>query len=325
MAGLLEGKAIVVTGSGRGIGREVALLAASLGAQVVVNDPGANVDGSGRDVGPAEQVVAEIKSRGGAAVANTDAVGTMEAGERLIRTALDSFGRLDGLVNCAGILRDRMIFNMTEDEWDDVIRVHLKGHFSTVKPASILFRQQRSGRIVNFSSISGLQGNTGQANYGAAKAGIAGLTRVVARDLGRYGATCNAISPGAQTRMTQSVPDTVQNLRAQRGVQQIAVSRPGGDLSPEGPDQVAPMTVFLLLDEAWDINGQIFHVAGGLIQRLHHPYPAVASLFKPGGGWTMDELIQLVPRQLMAGVQNPAPPAPDLSAAGRPAPNAGGS
>jgi NAD(P)-dependent dehydrogenase (short-subunit alcohol dehydrogenase family) len=318
MAGQLDGKAIVVTGSGRGIGREVAMLAASLGARVVVNDPGANVDGTSHDNGPAEQTVNDIKSRGGTAVANFDAVGTMDAGERLIKTALDTFGRLDGVVNCAGILRDRMIFNMSEEEWDDVIRVHLKGHFSTVKPASILFRQQRYGRIVNYSSISGLQGNPGQANYGAAKAGIAGLTRVVARELGRYGVTCNAISPGAQTRMTQSVPDTARELRARAtGGQPVAMPRTTS-LSPQGPEQVAPMTVFLLLDEAWNINGQIFHVAGGTIQRLAHPYPAAATLFKPGGNWTMDELIQLVPQQLMTGTTNPAPPPADLSIPGRP-------
>jgi NAD(P)-dependent dehydrogenase (short-subunit alcohol dehydrogenase family) len=321
MPGLLEGKSIVVTGSGRGIGREVALLAASLGARVVVNDPGVNMDGTGYDNGPAEQTVNEIKAKGGTAVANFDAVGTMDAGERLIKTALDHFGRLDGVVNCAGILRDRMVFNMAEEEWDDVIRVHLKGHFSTIKPASIIFRQQRYGRIVNFTSISGLQGNPGQANYGAAKAGIAGLTRVVAREMGRYGVTVNAISPGAQTRMVQSVPDRARELRqrATGGQDVVAASMPRQELTPQGPEQVAPMTVFLLLDEAWNINGQIFHVAGGVIQRLNHPYPAVSTIFKPGGGWTMDELLAIVPQQLMAGTANPAPPPPDLEIPGRPA------
>lgn len=316
MAGLLEGKSIVVTGSGRGIGREVAILAAQLGARVVVNDPGVNVDGSSHDNGPADQVVSEIKSKGGTAVANYDAVGTMEAGESLIKTALDNFGRVDGVVNCAGILRDRMIFNMSEQEWDDVIRVHLKGHFSTIKPASILFRQQRYGRIVNFTSISGLQGNPGQGNYGAAKAGIAGLTRVVARDLGRYGVTCNAISPGAATRMTQTVPDSARELRARAGMSS-QTARPPAQLSPQGPEQVAPMTVYLLLDEAWNINGQIFHVAGGNIQLLRHPYPPAVSLFKPGGNWTMDELLQVVPQQLTAGLQNPAPPPAELNIPGR--------
>ena len=153
-------------------------------------------------------MVNEIKDKGGNAVANTDSIATIEGGESLIQTCLDKWGRIDILINVAGILRDRMVFNMSEEEWDAVIAVHLYGHFNTIKPASILMRQQRYGRIVNFTSISGLQGGVGQANYGSAKAGIAGLTRVVARDLGRYGVTCNAISPGANTRMTQSVPDS---------------------------------------------------------------------------------------------------------------------
>src|SRR3990170_625529 len=199
MAGWLEGKVVVVTGSGRGIGRGVALLAGQEGARVVVNDPGVNIDGSGHDDGPAAQVVAEIKEKGGTAVPNFDSVASVEGGESIIKTALDSYGRLDVLINVAGILRDRMIFNLSEEEWDAVIGTHLKGHYCTIKPASILMRQQRWGRIINFSSTSGLVGNAGQANYGAAKAGVAGLTRVVARDLGRYGVTCNGIAPGAAT------------------------------------------------------------------------------------------------------------------------------
>ncbi|MGI8551673.1 MAG: SDR family NAD(P)-dependent oxidoreductase [Dehalococcoidia bacterium] len=318
MAELIEGKSVVVTGSGRGLGREIALLAASLGANVVVNDPGVNVDGSSQDQGPADQVVQEIKAKGGAAVANYDAVGTMDAGERLIKTALDRFGRLDAVVNCAGILRDRMVFNMAEAEWDAVIQTHLKGHFSTIKPASIIFRQQRYGRIVNFSSISGLQGNAGQANYASAKAGIAGLTRAVSRDLGRYGVTVNAIAPIAQTRMAGTIPDAAREQRARAGMQQ-APARPPAELSPQGPEQVAPMTVYLLLDEAWNINGQIFQVAGGLIGRLNSPFPAVATVFKPGGYWAMDELRAVVPQQLMSNVPNAAPPPPDLSIPGRPA------
>ena len=206
MANLLEGKVIAMTGAGRGIGRECALLAASEGARIIVNDPGVNPDGSGTDNGPAAQVVEEIKKMGGEAVANFADVSTMEGGESVIRSALDSYGRLDGLINLAAILRDRMVFNLTEQEWDDVIRVDLKGHFTTIKPAAVLMRQQRYGRIVNYSSVSGLQGNSGQANYGAAKAGVAGLTRVAARDLGRYGVTVNCIAPGAATRLTATVP-----------------------------------------------------------------------------------------------------------------------
>ncbi|MEX1252991.1 MAG: SDR family NAD(P)-dependent oxidoreductase, partial [Dehalococcoidia bacterium] len=200
--GSLEGKVAVITGSGRGIGRGMALLFAQEGAKVVVVDPGVNVDGSGTDAGPADQVVNEIRSAGGEAAPCYESVTTVEGGEKIVQTALDAFGRLDILVNNAGILRDRMIFNMSEEEWDAVIAVHLKGHFCCTKPASIVFRQQRFGRLINFASVSGLVGIAGQANYGAAKSGIAGFTRVVARDLGRYGVTCNAISPGAATRMT---------------------------------------------------------------------------------------------------------------------------
>ena len=187
----LEGKVAIVTGSGRGVGRGVAHLMAQEGASVVIVDPGVNVDGSGYDQSIAEQVASEIKDAGGNAVACTESVATMQGGENIIQTAIDNFGKLDVVVTCAGILRDRMIFNMSEQEWDDVIAVHLKGTFTIVKHASIIFRQQRSGRIITFSSQSGLVGNSGQANYGAAKSGIAGLTKVLAKDLGRYGVTAN--------------------------------------------------------------------------------------------------------------------------------------
>ena len=218
MAGLLDGKVVALTGAGRGIGRECALLAAQEGARIVVNDPGVGPDGSGQDEGPAALVVSEIKAMGGEAVANFADVSSMEGGESIIRSALDAYGRLDGLINLAAILRDRMVFNLTEEEWDDVIRVDLKGHFTTIKPAAVLMRQQRYGRIVNYSSVSGLQGNSGQANYGAAKAGVAGLTRVAARDLGRYGVTVNCIAPGAATRLTATVPQASRELRAARGI-----------------------------------------------------------------------------------------------------------
>ncbi|MXY86614.1 MAG: SDR family NAD(P)-dependent oxidoreductase, partial [Chloroflexi bacterium] len=202
MGDRLDGRVAIVTGAGRGIGRGHALLLASEGARVVVNDYGGSQGGElDGEAGPSDEVVSAIKDAGGDAVANYDSVADMDAGERMVQQALDAFGRLDILINNAGILRDRMVFNMTEEEWDVVVDVHLKGHFTVTKFASQVFRQQRSGRIVNTSSESGL-GNMGQANYAAAKEGIVGLTRTLARDLGRYGVTANAIRPRAGTRLT---------------------------------------------------------------------------------------------------------------------------
>jgi NAD(P)-dependent dehydrogenase (short-subunit alcohol dehydrogenase family) len=315
--GRLDGRSAIVTGGGRGIGRGVAKLLAAEGASVVVNDYGVAVDGSKPSSEPAEQVVEEIRSAGGKAVANADTVAAVAGGENLIKTALDNFGRLDILVNVAGILRDRMIFNMTEQEWDDVIDVHLKGHYCTTKPASIIFRQQRYGRIINFSSISGLGGLPGQANYGAAKAGIAGFTRVVARDLGRYGVTCNAIAPGAATRMTATVPANAGALRARAGTAPIVAQAPRESTVPpmREPEYVAPMTVFLACDEAWNSYGKVFYVAGGRIS-LAHEETTARQIIKDGM-WSIDELRELVPQTLMAGFTNPAPPPSDLDIPGR--------
>jgi NAD(P)-dependent dehydrogenase (short-subunit alcohol dehydrogenase family) len=315
--GALEGKIAVVTGSGRGIGRGIAMMFAREGAKVVVNDPGVNTDGTGNDSGPADEVVAEIKGEGGTAVASYDSVATVEGGEAIIKKAVDTWGRVDILVNNAGILRDRMIFNMSEEEWDAVIAVHLKGHYCCTKPASILMRQQRYGRIVNFSSGSGIIGNPGQANYGAAKSGIAGFTRVVAKDLGRYGVTCNAIAPGAATRMTASVSDQSRQLRARAGIGGPGARPAQTARLPQlrEPEYVAPMVGFLCTDEAWNINGQIFHVAGGTVGVAHQPTP-MRTLWKDAM-WTLDELALSVPQQLMAGIGNPAPPPPDLEIPGR--------
>jgi len=303
MAEFLKDKVAVVTGAGRGIGRGVAKLMAAEGAQVVVVDPGVNVDGSGFDQSVAQQVVAEIREEGGTAVACTESVTSMVGGERIVQTAMDHFGKLDIVVTCAGILRDRMVFNMSEQEWDDVIAVHLKGTFTVVKHACILFRQQRSGRVITFTSTSGLYGNSGQANYGAAKDGIAGFTRVVARDMGRYGVTANSISPSAATRMTVSVPEEARTLRAARGIAGAGMPSIRGE-----PEDVAPFTVWLASDEAAHVNGHVFHVTDGLVSLMNEPTP-VKSIRKDGR-WTVEDLVRVFPHTLGLELHNPAPAPP---------------
>ena len=295
----LEGRVAVVTGSGRGIGRGVAKLLASEGASIVVNDVGAALDGQGEDSTPAAQVVEEISELGGRAVASYHSVATAEGGANIVQQALDEFGRLDIVVTPAGILRDRMIFNMAEEEWDDVIAVHLKGTYSVVRPASEIFRGQKSGRIVTFSSVSGLYGQGGQSNYGAAKDAIAGFTRVVAKELARYNATANIISPGASTRMTDSVPDSTRAMRAGEFPPPME-----GMLTSE-PDQVAPMVVWLCTDAAEGVSGNIFHCSGNRVSLMNHPVPH-RSIYKDGR-WTVDELSAVVPETIGMDLINPAP------------------
>ena len=303
---MLKDKVAIVTGSGRGIGRGIAKLMASEGAKVVVVDPGAELDGSGGTFAIADSVVEEIKAEGGDAVACYQSVSSMEGGEAIVQQAIDSYGKLDIVVTCAGILRDRMVFNMTEAEWDAVIAVHLKGTFTVVKHASILFRQQRSGRIITFTSTSGLIGNSGQSNYGAAKDGIAGLTRVVARDLGRYGVTANSIAPSARTRMIGAVPTTARQLRAAQGI----AGAGGGALVGDG-DDIAPFVTWLASEESAHVNGQVFYVTNGLVSLLNQPEP-VRTINKPGR-WTVDELIKVFPITLGIDLYNPAPVPPSSS------------
>jgi len=300
----LKGKVAIVTGAGRGLGRCYALDLAAEGAKVVVNDLGGAADGTGADRSPADEVVAEIKKMGGEAVANYDTVATMEGGEWIIKTAIDSFGRLDILVNNAGILRDRMIFNMTEEEWDAVMAVHLKGHFTCTKFACTVFRQQRSGRIINTSSIAGL-GNMGQANYSAAKEGIVGFTRTVARDIGRYGVTCNVIRPNAATRLTLT-PElkAAWEKRAAEGMAGAAGRPAVLELPP--PEAVSPLVVFLCTDEAANINGRTFFVSGGEMSLNSEP-ENFRSIFKDGI-WTVDEICDLIPKTLAAGLVNISAP-----------------
>ena len=287
MGDLLKDKVGIVTGSGRGIGRGVAMLMAAEGAKMVVNDLGGAVDGSGNSSSPADDVVDEIKAAGGDAVANYDSVSSMEGGENIVKTAIDNFGKLDIVVTPAGILRDRMVFNMTEQEWDDVIAVHLKGTFTVTKFACILFRQQRSGNIITFSSTSGLYGNSGQANYGAAKDGIAGYTRAIARDMGRYGVRVNSISPGANSRMTATVPQSARDIRASSGISGAARQQPKLELRRE-PEDIAPFVTWLASDKADGVNGQVFHVTGGEVSLMNNP--EVARTITTQGRWSVDEI-----------------------------------
>ena len=262
----LDGRVDIVTGAGRGIGRSVARLLASQGAAVVVADLGVAMDGSGRDMGPAAEVVEEITAAGGKAIASGADISDFAAAEGLIGTAIEQFGRLDVLVNVAGILRDRMVFNMTEQEWDDVIRVHLKGTFNTTRFASAYWRSLRDetaqNRIINFTSVSGLHGAPGQPNYAAAKMGIVGLTYSSANALGRYGVTVNAISPGAATRMTDSIPVERQRSRS-------------AGTDERSPDNVAPIVAYLASERSGWITGRVIHSMGYEISLYSNPEPVV--------------------------------------------------
>ena len=306
MGNRLEGKTAVVTGAGRGIGRGVARLLAEEGASVVVNDLGCDVDGTGSSHEPADRVVDEIKAGGGKAIANYEDTSRIEGGEALIKAAVDNFGQVDVLVNSVGTLRDGMIHQMAPEEFDQVVRNNVKGTFVPTKFAGILFRQQRSGRIVNMTSDAGL-GEIGRSNFAAASEGVIGLTRTTARDLGRYGVTCNAISPMVETRL---LPGTVDELRVAEGPSPTPGERAGIGSSPavaewdgpgfaDDPDNVAPLAVYLCTYASPNINGFVFGVRRGSI--FLYSNPAIERAIHKWGRFTMDEMDVLVPKMIGTG------------------------
>jgi NAD(P)-dependent dehydrogenase (short-subunit alcohol dehydrogenase family) len=294
MTGICDGRVVIVTGAGRGLGRAHALEFARQGARVVVNDFGTALDGGGRSTEVADAVVEEIKALGGEAVANADDVADWDGARTLIRTAIDSFGHLDTLVNNAGFVRDRMLANMSEDEWDAVVRVHMKGHFAPLRHAAGYWRDlSKAGtpveaRVVNTSSGAGLLGSIGQGNYGAAKAGIAALTIMAAAEMSRYGVVVNAIAPSARTRMTEGVFDTMKAVES------------GFDAMD--PSNVSPLVVWLGSDEARWVTGRVFEIEGGMLSVAdgwHH-----GKVVDKGDRWDPAELTPVI-TQLVA--EGPAP------------------
>ena len=302
----LAGKAAIVTGAGRGIGRAIALELATQGAAVVVADPGLGRGGEAAEDVPAAQMVGEIEARGGQAVAALQPVDDYAAAGAIVGQCVAAFGRVDVVVNCAGVLRERMIWNLSEDDWDTVIRVHLKGHYNMCHHAAKVMRGQRFGRLINFASDA-WRGSVGQANYAAAKGGIVSLTRALARELGRYGVTANAICPIAATRMTmnQGVIDGMKR-RLETGL--ITQERYDAIMAMPGPEFVAPMVAYLATDAARDVNGQIFHVEKGRVSIYCEPVEEKALLKAQDDGlFTVEELMASVPGCLLVGHPNPAP------------------
>ena len=276
---MLKDKVIVVTGAGGGIGRDFAHAMAAKGAKVVVNDVGASVSGEGKDVGPAQRVVDEIKAKGGVAVANTDSVAEWEPANRIIKTAIDAFGRIDVVVNNAGILRDRFFFNMSIEEWKAVIDVHLNGSFYVARAAAPYFKSQASGRYINMTSTSGLVGNFGQANYSAAKMGIVGLSKSMALDMAKYNVTSNCISPFAWSRMIGTIP-------AETPDQQARVEK----LKSMETAKIAPLAVYLASDASQAVTGQIFAVRANEIFLMSQSRP-LRSVHR-SEGWTPESIAE---------------------------------
>jgi NAD(P)-dependent dehydrogenase (short-subunit alcohol dehydrogenase family) len=306
----LKGRNAVVTGAAGGLGKEICLALAREGANIVCNDIGADRSGAGAEKTPVDKVVDAVKAIGVKAIANYDSVVDFKASEKLIKTCVQEFGKIDILVNCHGMLRDKMIWNMSEDEWDSVVAVHLKGTFNTCRHACVLMREQKSGRIINVTSDA-WRGTMGHVNYGAVKGGVVSLTRSIAREMGRYSVTCNAFAPIAATRMTMS-DEVVKGTwkRVEAGVMSKAEAELM--LAMPGPEHIPPIIIYLATDQAWNINGQVFHAEGGRVGIYSEPIE-VKSVYKElkYGPFTTDEMIAMVPKILQQGYINPAPPQPD--------------
>jgi 3-oxoacyl-[acyl-carrier protein] reductase len=308
----LKGKNAIVTGAGRGIFKEIALAVAAEGAKVIVVDPGVGRGGDGTDLSPADETVKEIKSKGGEATACYESVAEFDAAEKIIKTCIDTYGRLDILINGAGILRERMIYNMSEDDWDIVLKVHLKGTFNMCRHASVVMREQKYGRIVNCTSDAYRWGSVGQANYAAAKGGIVSFTRSIARELGRYGITCNVIAPMAATRMTLN-EGVIAGMKKRLDAGLITKEQYEEFINMPGPQFVPPIVVYLVTDEAANINGQVFGAGGGRIARYSWPEEIISIHrdYEKEGPWPLEDIIRLAPKTLLTGYVNPAPPASD--------------
>ena len=303
MGDRLKGRVAVITGSGQGIGKAIAVALAQEGAGVVTNNRRPGTSG-----GDAETAAKEIRDAGGKAVAFFGSVSEFDTAQKLVQTAVDNFGRLDIVVNNAGADAPKMVWNMSEEEWDRSVDSFLKGSFNCVRHATPLMREQKWGRIINTTSTAWL-GTVGHCNYGAAKAGLVGLTRAVAREMGRYGVTCNAYAPTAATRFTLS-EDIVAGFKKRYEAGLMTKERFEELTNPPGPETVAPFIVYLCTDEAANINGQVFDVTGNNIALYSEPVK-VKAIDKQEGMWTVEELIEKVPGVLLEGYKNPAPAQPD--------------